>query len=173
MVGARVRLRAASISSETSSTRTSEDSDSEIRAAKKRRKLSPSEDSVNSQSISRLSGPQDARKSGTRLINGHTQLNPRSKPITSFASLNVQPWLVASLAAMAITRPTPIQRECIPKILEGRDCIGGSRTGSGKTVAFAIPIIQKWAEDPFGIFALVLTPTRYVFLRTILRDGDH
>lgn len=74
--------------------------------------------------------------------------------------MNVQPWLVASLAAMAITRPTPIQRACIPEILAGRDCIGGSRTGSGKTVAFAIPIIQKWAEDPFGIFAVVLTPTR-------------
>jgi len=61
---------------------------------------------------------------------------------------------------MAIRRPTGIQKLCIPEILKGRDCIGGSRTGSGKTVAFAVPILQKWAEDPFGIFALVLTPTR-------------
>jgi ATP-dependent RNA helicase DDX49/DBP8 len=63
---------------------------------------------------------------------------------------------------MAIKRPTSIQKGCIPEILKGRDCIGGSRTGSGKTIAFAVPILQKWAEDPFGIFALVLTPTRYV-----------
>jgi hypothetical protein len=83
---------------------------------------------------------------------------------STFSSLNVAPWLVGSLSAMAIRRPTAIQRACIPEILKGRDCIGGSRTGSGKTVAFAVPILQKWAEDPFGIFAIVLTPTRYVFL---------
>jgi ATP-dependent RNA helicase DDX49/DBP8 len=80
----------------------------------------------------------------------------------SFENINVQPWLVASLASMAITRPTGIQKACIPEILKGRDCIGGSRTGSGKTMAFAVPILQRWAEDPIGIFALVLTPTRFV-----------
>jgi ATP-dependent RNA helicase DDX49/DBP8 len=79
---------------------------------------------------------------------------------SSFASLDVVPWLIASLAAMEILRPTAIQKGCIPEILAGRDVIGGSRTGSGKTVAFAVPILQKWAEDPMGIFAVVLTPTR-------------
>jgi len=79
---------------------------------------------------------------------------------SSFASLDVAPWLIASLAAMEILRPTAIQEGCIPEILAGRDVIGGSRTGSGKTVAFAVPILQKWAEDPMGIFAVVLTPTR-------------
>jgi len=78
----------------------------------------------------------------------------------TFAALDVKPWLVASLSSMAITRPTGIQKGCIPKILEGLDVIGGSRTGSGKTVAFAVPILQKWADDPVGIFAVVLTPTR-------------
>lgn len=81
-------------------------------------------------------------------------------PNTSFESLGVRPWLVRSLANMAIKRPTGIQKGCIPEILKGRDCIGGSRTGSGKTVAFAAPILQKWADDPSGIFAVVLTPTR-------------
>src|SRR5215471_12406291 len=83
-------------------------------------------------------------------------------PLTdsSFASLDLAPWLVSSLSAMAIKRHTAIQKACIPEILKGRDCIGGSRTGSGKTVAFAAPILQKWSEDPFGIFAVVLTPTR-------------
>jgi ATP-dependent RNA helicase DDX49/DBP8 len=79
---------------------------------------------------------------------------------STFATLNVAPWLVGSLSTMAIRRPTAIQRACIPEIIKGRDCIGGSRTGSGKTVAFAVPILQKWSEDPFGIFAVVLTPTR-------------
>ena len=47
-------------------------------------------------------------------------------------------------------------------IFEGRDCIGNAKTGSGKTIAFALPILQKLSVDPYGIFALVLTPTRYV-----------
>ncbi|KAL8778532.1 MAG: hypothetical protein Q9203_001915 [Teloschistes exilis] len=85
----------------------------------------------------------------------------------SFASLGAAPWLIASLANMAILRPTGIQKGCIPKILEGRDVIGGSKTGSGKTVAFTVPILQKWAEDPVGIFALVLTPTRELALQIL------
>jgi ATP-dependent RNA helicase DDX49/DBP8 len=91
---------------------------------------------------------QDARDIGLEVVD------------STFATLNVAPWLVKSLSTMAIRRPTAIQKSCIPEILKGRDCIGGSRTGSGKTVAFAAPILQKWAEDPFGIFAVVLTPTR-------------
>ncbi|KAL8829383.1 MAG: hypothetical protein Q9191_002048 [Dirinaria sp. TL-2023a] len=83
----------------------------------------------------------------------------------SFATLNVEPWLIASLGAMEITKPTPIQEGCIPAILEGRDVIGGSRTGSGKTVAFSVPMLQKWAQDPVGIFALILTPTRELALQ--------
>ena len=83
----------------------------------------------------------------------------------SFATLNTAPWLIASLGAMAITRPTGIQKACIPKMLEGRDVIGGSRTGSGKTIAFSVPMLHKWAEDAVGIFALVLTPTRELALQ--------
>lgn len=92
-----------------------------------------------------------------------TIVRPTTVPLdlnTTFESLQVQPWLVQSLVNMAIMRPTGIQKGCIPEILKGRDCIGGSRTGSGKTVAFAVPILQKWAQDPSAIFALVLTPTR-------------
>lgn len=66
---------------------------------------------------------------------------------------------------MQIKRPTAIQKACIPAILGGRDCIGGSRTGTGKTVAFAVPILQRWAKDPFGIYAVVLTPTRELALQ--------
>ena len=82
---------------------------------------------------------------------------------SSFKALKVAPWLVGSLTTMAVRKPTAIQKACIPEILSGRDCIGGSRTGSGKTIAFAVPMLQKWAQDPFGIFGLILTPTRCVF----------
>ncbi|KAK6437486.1 putative RNA helicase [Oleoguttula sp. CCFEE 5521] len=78
----------------------------------------------------------------------------------TFSTLSVDPWLVASLSTMAIKTPTMIQKSSIPPILAGRDCIAGSRTGSGKTVAFAVPILQTWARDPSGIYAVVLTPTR-------------
>lgn len=83
---------------------------------------------------------------------------PKNRSRTStFAAIDVAPWLVSSLSTMEIKRPTGIQAACIPEILNGRDCIGGSRTGTGKTVAFAVPILQKWAEDPSGIFALIVT----------------
>ena len=45
-------------------------------------------------------------------------------------------------------------------ICSGRDCLGCAKTGSGKTAAFALPILQKLCEDPYGIFALIITPTR-------------
>ncbi|KAG8746553.1 putative RNA helicase [Ceratobasidium sp. 428] len=78
----------------------------------------------------------------------------------AFASLGVKRALVESLEAMSIRRPTPVQVGCIPPLLSGRDCIGNAKTGSGKTMAFALPILQKLSEDPYGIYALVLTPTR-------------
>ena len=53
-----------------------------------------------------------------------------------------------------------IQRHCIPKILSGDDVLGIAQTGSGKTAAFALPIIQKLSEERFGVFAVVITPTR-------------
>ena len=96
-----------------------------------------------------------------------SSVNPSSVSAveSSFDALNVSPWLIKSLSAMQIKRPTAIQRACIPEILRGRDCIGGSSTGTGKTVAFAVPILQQWASDPFGIYAVVLTPTRELALQ--------
>jgi len=77
-----------------------------------------------------------------------------------FPSLGVNGWLTRQCQEMGITKPTEIQQHCIPQILAGNDCVGCAKTGSGKTASFAIPIIQKLSEDPYGIFALVLTPTR-------------
>ncbi|GAA5961019.1 hypothetical protein JCM21900_002276 [Sporobolomyces salmonicolor] len=78
----------------------------------------------------------------------------------TFASLGVEPFLCRALQAMSIRRPTPVQAACIPPILAGADCIGSAQTGSGKTIAFALPILQALAQDPYGFFAVVLTPTR-------------
>lgn len=140
------------------------------RSSKRRRLSDSSED--NYVAPAPLPTLSRIKKKDNKTEEGKTE--PRPDPVTAkdaleagiqvtdstFASLNLSPWLIGSLSAMAIKRPTAIQKACIPEILKGRDCIGGSRTGSGKTVAFAAPILQKWAEDPFGIFAVVLTPTR-------------
>ena len=50
-----------------------------------------------------------------------------------------------------------LMKKCL---MQGKDVIGSAHTGSGKTAAFAIPILQKLSQEPYGIFALVLTPTR-------------
>lgn len=78
----------------------------------------------------------------------------------NFKNLGLSKWLVESLSAMRINSPTAIQKVCIPEILKGRDCIGGAKTGSGKTVAFAAPMLTKWSEDPCGMYGVILTPTR-------------
>ncbi|XP_072050708.1 probable ATP-dependent RNA helicase DDX49 [Amphiura filiformis] len=79
---------------------------------------------------------------------------------SSFASLGLQEWLITQCKSVGINRPSAIQHNCIPPILKGQDCIGCAKTGSGKTAAFALPIIQKLSEDPYGIYCLVITPTR-------------
>ncbi|KAH9938315.1 P-loop containing nucleoside triphosphate hydrolase protein [Fomitopsis serialis] len=83
----------------------------------------------------------------------------RTRP-TSFESLGISSALLNALTKMSIKSPTEIQAACIPPLLAGEDCIGNAKTGSGKTIAFALPILQRLAVDPYGIFALVLTPTR-------------
>lgn len=78
----------------------------------------------------------------------------------SFSSLGLSSWLVRQCEGLGFKEATPVQKNCIPPIMEGRDCIGSAKTGSGKTAAFALPILDSLSCDPYGIYALVLTPTR-------------
>ncbi|XP_005279030.2 probable ATP-dependent RNA helicase DDX49 [Chrysemys picta bellii] len=80
--------------------------------------------------------------------------------MSSFRGLGLAAWLAEQAQQLGIGRPTPVQAACIPPILQGRDCMGCAKTGSGKTAAFVLPVLQKLSEDPYGIFCLVLTPTR-------------
>jgi ATP-dependent RNA helicase DDX49/DBP8 len=86
--------------------------------------------------------------------------DPADLQATSFKDLGVSDWLCSVLKTLGITTPTQVQAGCIPAIMAGRDVIGLAQTGSGKTAAFALPILQRLAQDPYGIYALVLTPTR-------------
>src|SRR5579862_7340689 len=78
----------------------------------------------------------------------------------TFASLGVIPELCEACEKLNYKHPTPIQAASIPEALNGRDIIGLAETGSGKTAAFAIPILQALMEKPSPLFACVLVPTR-------------
>ncbi|MBN3275141.1 DDX49 helicase, partial [Polyodon spathula] len=110
--------------------------------------------------------------------------------MSDFSALGLSEWLLQQCTQMGINKPTPVQQSCVPAILEDiseyltvplrgrsvfrgtvrysemsgkkgcRDCMGCAKTGSGKTAAFVLPVLQKLSEDPYGIFCLVLTPTR-------------
>ena len=83
---------------------------------------------------------------------------------TSFSSLGLANELVTALAALGYEEPTPIQREAIPPLLEGRDLLGQAATGTGKTAAFALPMLQRISEKRDDrrpeVRALILVPTR-------------
>jgi ATP-dependent RNA helicase RhlE len=79
----------------------------------------------------------------------------------SFSNLGLKPELARAVAEKGYVTPTPIQLEAIPAVLAGRDVLAGAQTGTGKTAAFVLPILQNLASHQAGApRALVLTPTR-------------
>ena len=79
----------------------------------------------------------------------------------SFDSFNLHPQIVAGIKALGYSTPTTIQRQAIPPILQGQDVLGLAQTGTGKTAAFVLPILQRLVKAPRGrIQALVIAPTR-------------
>ena len=77
----------------------------------------------------------------------------------SFESFNFQPSVMAGVHALGYITPTPIQEQTIPAIMQGRDMIGLAQTGTGKTAAFALPILNKLAQGKRGqLRALVISP---------------
>src|SRR2546430_8615317 len=90
-------------------------------------------------------------------------MTPRTvDDLTSFADLALLPELLHALAELGYEEPTPIQREAVPPLLQGRDLVGQAATGTGKTAAFALPMLQRIPREGRGPepLALVLVPTR-------------
>src|SRR5437588_5494532 len=87
-----------------------------------------------------------------------------TKALPGFASLGLDARLLAALTALGYEEPTPIQREAIPPLLHGRDVLGQAATGTGKTAAFALPLLQRisrrTADETSAVRALILVPTR-------------
>ena len=91
-----------------------------------------------------------------------TKQAARAEP-TTFAGLGISPGVVEALTALGYEEPTPVQREAIPPLLAGRDLLGQAATGTGKTAAFALPLLQrlpKTPPEPSRPAVLVLVPTR-------------
>jgi ATP-dependent RNA helicase RhlE len=79
----------------------------------------------------------------------------------NFSSFSFTPQILVGISAAGYSSPTPIQTQTIPAILEGRDVLGLAQTGTGKTAAFALPILQHLINKPRGkLRALILSPTR-------------
>jgi ATP-dependent RNA helicase RhlE len=87
----------------------------------------------------------------------------------SFDQLGLSPELIRAVAQQGYTEPTPVQSKAIPLVLAGRDVLAGAQTGTGKTAAFVLPMLQRLhASRPNGprvIRALILTPTRELALQ--------
>src|SRR5688572_13071247 len=82
-------------------------------------------------------------------------------PVTAtFAELGLSDTLVETLSEVGYESPTPIQRRTIPLLLAGRDVIGQAQTGTGKTAAFALPILDRLDLSLRATQALILAPTR-------------
>ena len=92
----------------------------------------------------------------------------------SFTNLGLLPELSRAVAEKGYSTPTPIQSEAIPAVLAGRDVLAGAQTGTGKTAAFVLPILQRLAA-PSGVAprALVLTPTRELAAQVAASAEDY
>lgn len=100
----------------------------------------------------------DDRSEHEELIQGDEEEEEKEK--VTFRSMGIKETLCEAIDGLGWTTPSAIQAQSIPEALQGRDVIGLAETGSGKTGAFAIPILHALLDNPQRLFALILAPTR-------------
>ncbi|KAK5001982.1 ATP-dependent RNA helicase dbp10, partial [Elasticomyces elasticus] len=98
-----------------------------------------------------------------------TGKGPGGKKGGAFQAMGLNPVLLKAITRKGFAVPTPIQRKTIPIILDGQDVVGMARTGSGKTAAFVVPMIEKLKAHSakVGARAVVLSPSRELALQTL------
>lgn len=100
-------------------------------------------------------------KNGYEWQNGSKEKDHTSgMSVTGFADLNLSKEVLQAVESMGFEEPTPIQAKTIPILLKGRDVIGQAQTGTGKTAAYGITIVEKADPKNFTVQAIILTPTR-------------
>ncbi|POM59822.1 DEAD/DEAH box RNA helicase, partial [Phytophthora palmivora] len=99
----------------------------------------------------------------------HGKSNGKGAGVGGFQHLGLSPPVFRGVMAMGYKVPTPIQRKSLPIVLSGKDCVAMARTGSGKTAAFLIPMVEKLKEHStkIGVRAVVLSPTRELAVQTL------
>src|SRR5688572_17637636 len=90
----------------------------------------------------------------------HAFITSLKRRVTTFADLGLSESTLEALSHLGYTSPTPIQEQAIPPLLEGRDVVGQAQTGTGKTAAFGLPMVEYADPEDPSVQALVLTPTR-------------
>jgi len=80
--------------------------------------------------------------------------------MSTFEALHIQEQWIKKLQKQGIKQPTPIQEQAIPHLLAGRDLIGKAQTGTGKTLAFLLPILEQIDLESKTVQALIVAPTR-------------
>src|SRR5208282_3916278 len=91
----------------------------------------------------------------------------------SFSSFKLHPQIAAGVRALGYETPTPIQTRAIPPVLAGRDVMGLAQTGTGKTAAFVLPILERLLPGPRGkVRTLIIAPTRELAEQIHVSIGD-
>jgi ATP-dependent RNA helicase RhlE len=98
---------------------------------------------------------------------------PPEAPLPTFAELGLDASILRAVEEAGYERPTPIQAQAIPLVLRGRDLMGLAQTGTGKTAAFSLPIVQRLLGGPRRTRALVLTPTRELCMQVEASFRDY
>lgn len=117
-----------------------------------------------------LSDDENDEKVDEDLSKYFVENNPTAKKAKagSFASFGLSKFVLVNISKKGFKQPTPIQRKTIPLIMENRDVVGMARTGSGKTAAFVLPVIEKLKSHSarVGARAIILSPSRELALQT-------
>lgn len=104
--------------------------------------------------------PQGSVEGGAAEAPSNGKTPPNAEPATPFGALALSPDTAAALQGMDYTEPTEIQAQAVPHLLGGRDLVGQAQTGSGKTAAYGIPMVERLNPREGGSQGLVLVPTR-------------
>ncbi|KAL4161485.1 hypothetical protein PRNP1_002039 [Phytophthora ramorum] len=114
-------------------------------------------------------GKKKAAAGGADAGTTHGKSNGKGAGVGGFQHLGLSPLVFRGVMAMGYKVPTPIQRKSLPIVLSGKDCVAMARTGSGKTAAFLIPMVEKLKEHStkIGVRAVVLSPTRELAVQTL------
>src|SRR5271165_123899 len=96
------------------------------------------------------------------------RLHQQESKMQNFSELPITPYMKERLSSGGFSIPTPVQAAAIPQALEGKDVLATAQTGTGKTLAFLVPVLEKLLkQEKPGLAALVLVPTRELAMQVL------